>query len=33
MLCCAHCGMYYPASENVQAGGRDYCSPAHAPLQ
>ena len=33
MLCCAHCGMYYPASENVPAGGRDYCSPAHAPLQ
>jgi uncharacterized protein len=31
MLCCAHCGMYYPASENVPAGGRDYCSAAHTP--
>ncbi|MBA5688147.1 PP0621 family protein [Rugamonas apoptosis] len=32
MLCCAHCGIYYPASETVQAGGRDYCSAAHASL-
>ena len=32
MLCCAHCGVYYPASENVAAGGRDYCSAAHAGL-
>ena len=31
MLCCAHCGMYYPASENVPAAGRDYCSAAHTP--
>ena len=31
MLCCAQCGMYYPASENVPAGGRDYCSAAHTP--
>ena len=31
MQCCAHCGVYFPASENVPAGGRDYCSPAHAP--
>jgi len=31
MLCCAHCGVYYPASENVPAGGRDYCSAAHTP--
>ena len=31
MLCCAHCGVYFPASENVPAGGRDYCSAAHAP--
>jgi uncharacterized protein len=31
MLRCAHCGVYFPASENVPAGGRDYCSPAHAP--
>jgi uncharacterized protein len=30
MLCCAHCGVYFPASENVPAGGRDYCSAAHA---
>ena len=33
MLCCAQCGVYFPASENVPANGRDYCSPAHAPLQ
>ncbi|MRV74569.1 hypothetical protein GJ700_22935 [Duganella sp. FT92W] len=32
MLCCAHCGVYFPASENVPAGGRDYCSAAHAQL-
>lgn len=32
MLCCAHCGVYFPASENVPAGGRDYCSTAHAQL-
>jgi uncharacterized protein len=32
MLCCAHCGVYYPASETVQAGGRDFCSTAHARL-
>jgi len=31
MLCCAHCGVYYPASENVPAAGRDYCSAAHTP--
>ena len=33
MLCCAHCGMYYPASESVKADGRDYCSPAHVPAR
>lgn len=32
MLCCAHCGVYFPASENVPAAGRDYCSAAHANL-
>ncbi|GAB2850033.1 hypothetical protein GCM10027277_17760 [Pseudoduganella ginsengisoli] len=32
MLCCAHCGVYFPASENVPAGGRDYCSAAHSQL-
>ncbi|TWI66298.1 uncharacterized protein IP91_02110 [Pseudoduganella lurida] len=31
MLLCAHCGVHFPASENVPAGGRDYCSPAHVP--
>lgn len=31
MLCCASCGVYYPASETVAAGGRDYCSRAHLP--
>ncbi len=30
MLCCAQCGVYYPASETVQAKGRDFCSQAHA---
>jgi uncharacterized protein len=30
MLCCAYCGIYYPASETVRAGGRDYCGQAHA---
>ena len=30
MLECAHCGVYYPASETVQARGRNYCSDAHA---
>jgi len=32
MLECAHCGVFYPASETVQANGRDYCSAAHAAL-
>lgn len=32
MLCCAHCGVYFPASDNVPAAGRDYCSAAHAQL-
>lgn len=32
MLCCAHCGVYFPASDNVPAGGRDYCSAAHSGL-
>lgn len=32
MLCCAHCAIYYPASENVRSDGRDYCSTAHAGL-
>lgn len=30
MLCCAGCGVYFPSSEAVRVGGRDYCSPAHA---
>jgi uncharacterized protein len=29
MACCAHCGVYFPASEAVRADGLDYCSPAH----
>ncbi len=29
MACCAHCHMYFPASEAVRADGLDYCSPAH----
>ncbi|HEY1151929.1 MAG TPA: PP0621 family protein [Pseudoduganella sp.] len=32
MLCCTHCGVHYPASENVPVNGRDYCSTAHAQL-
>ncbi|MYM37558.1 hypothetical protein GTP38_24840 [Duganella sp. FT94W] len=32
MLQCAHCGVFYPASETVQTNGRDYCSAAHAAL-
>jgi uncharacterized protein len=30
MTNCAHCGIYFPASEAVHEGGRDYCSQAHA---
>ena len=33
MLRCAQCGVHFPASENVPVGGRDYCSPAHAPVK
>jgi uncharacterized protein len=33
MLCCAHCGVHYPASETVTVGGVDYCSPAHVPAR
>jgi uncharacterized protein len=29
MACCAHCGVYFPASESVSADGLDYCCPAH----
>ena len=32
MACCAHCHVYFPAGESVQAGGRDYCSSAHVRL-
>lgn len=32
MACCAHCGMYFPASEAVRADGLDYCSPGHVRL-
>jgi uncharacterized protein len=30
MTSCAHCGLYFPASEAVTLDGHDYCSPAHA---
>jgi uncharacterized protein len=30
MSCCAQCGLYFPASEAVSAGGREYCCAAHA---
>lgn len=29
MTSCAHCGLFFPASEAVSADGRDYCCPAH----
>lgn len=32
MTSCAHCGLYFPASEAVSADGRDYCCPAHVRL-
>jgi len=32
MLQCTHCGVHYPASENILLNGRDYCSTAHAQL-
>ncbi len=32
MRCCAHCHVYFPASEAVRADGLDYCSPAHVRL-
>ncbi len=32
MLCCAHCGVYYPSSESVHLNGQDYCGQAHAGL-
>ena len=32
MACCAHCHVYFPASESVRAGGLDYCSSAHVGL-
>lgn len=32
MACCAHCHIYFPASEAVRADGLDYCSPAHVRL-
>jgi uncharacterized protein len=30
MSSCAHCGIYFPSSEAVHEGGRDYCCQAHA---
>lgn len=32
MAQCAHCGVYFPASESVRADGQDYCSPGHVRL-
>ena len=32
MACCAHCHVYFPASEAVRADGLAYCSPAHVRL-
>jgi uncharacterized protein len=30
MTSCAHCGLFFPASEAVHQGGQDYCCEAHA---
>ncbi|CAN7568660.1 PP0621 family protein [Pseudoduganella sp. LjRoot289] len=30
MLGCAHCGVFFPASEAVRRDGRDYCCEGHA---
>ncbi len=32
MLCCAHCQVYFPASEAVYKQQRVFCSQAHADL-
>ena len=32
MTSCAHCHMYFPASEAVRADGLEYCSSAHVRL-
>jgi uncharacterized protein len=32
MACCAHCHVYFPASEALHSGGLDYCSQAHLGL-
>ncbi|WP_426115003.1 PP0621 family protein [Massilia sp. PWRC2] len=32
MTSCAHCSLYFPASEAVRADGLDYCCPAHVRL-
>ena len=29
MLCCAHCGVHFPASEAVHEQDRVYCSEQH----
>jgi uncharacterized protein len=32
MACCAHCRVYFPASEAIRSGGLEYCSAAHVGL-
>lgn len=32
MLSCAHCQVYFPASEAVQRGTLHYCSAEHADI-
>ena len=29
MVACAHCGVYLPATDALEADGHPYCSPAH----
>lgn len=32
MLSCAHCQVYFPASESVQRGNLHYCCAEHADI-
>jgi uncharacterized protein len=32
MHCCAHCGVYVPASESVSQGDQHYCCEQHLRL-
>lgn len=32
MVVCAHCGVYLPQSDSLEAGGQHYCSLEHRQL-